>query len=312
MGVRLTEWEAPKCPRVPPTALLQAYADYLAHSRGNPEVTIRKKVDHIVKFLGYLTRHGKTWRRMTLTDIDAFLIECAGRYARPTVADIAGCIRSFNRFLLAAGRTKIDLAEAIIAPVQPRHARPRRAWPWEDVQRLLRSVDTSDARGLRDRALLLMMATYGFGAGEVIHLKMQDIDWKAATLRIMRPKTGVAFMLPLLPAVAKILARYLRHGRPPHTPTKHLFVLSKMPFGPLSSSSAIRHIIIKHAKAAGIEARYLGAHVLRHSNAARQIDVGTRPRMLSELLGHHDPESTSAYIRIATQTLREISLPVPK
>ena len=69
--------------------------------------------------------------------------------------------------------------------------RPRRALPWEDVQRLLRAVDTSTARGLRDHALLLMMSTYGLGAGEVIGLQLQDIDWDAGTLQMSRPKTGV-------------------------------------------------------------------------------------------------------------------------
>lgn len=85
----------------------------------------------------------------------------------------------------------------------------------------------------------------------------------------------------------------------------------KMPFGPLSCSSAVRHILVKHAKVAGVDAQYLGSHVLRHSNAARQLDLGTRPRVLSDLLGHRDPESISAYVRIATEPLREISLPVP-
>jgi integrase/recombinase XerD len=65
---------------------------------------------------------------------------------------------------------------------------------------LLRSVDTSSPRGLRDHALLLMMSTYGFGAGEAILLQLQDINWNVATLRVVRPKTGVAFTLPLLPA----------------------------------------------------------------------------------------------------------------
>jgi len=248
---------------------------------------------------------------MTLKDIDELLIECSHRYARSTVADIASSIRSFTRFLLATGRISVELAESVISPVQPRHERPRRALHWDDVRRLLRSVDTSTARGLRDHALLLMMSIYGFGAGEVIRLQLQDIDWSAATLTVVRPKTAVAFTLPLLPAVAKVLARYLRKGRPPNTPTRHLFVRMKMPFGPLSASSAIRHILIKHAKVAGLDAPYLGSHVLRHSNAARQVDLGTRPRVLSDLLGHRDPESISAYVRIATQSLRDVSLPVP-
>jgi len=311
MGLSLPAWQAPQCVRPPATALLRAYADDLARHRGSPELTVHKRLHHVAKLLAHLGRQGKTWRTMVLSDIDEFLIECSSRYARSTTADISGSVRSFARFLLATGRISVDLAESVISPVQPKYERPRRALPWEDVQRLLRAVDTSSARGLRDYALLLMMSTYGFGAGEVIGLQLQDIDWNVGTLKVMRPKTGIAFTLPLLPAVAKVLARYLRHGRPPQTPTRHLFVRMKMPFGPLSGSSAVRHILIKHAQVAGLDAPYLGSHVLRHSNAARQIDVGTRPRILSDLLGHRDPESVSAYVRIATESLREISLPVP-
>ena len=175
-------------------------------------------------------------------------------------------------------------------------------------------MDTSTASGLRDHALLLMMSTYGLGAGEIIRMQLQDIDWSAGTLLMLRPKTGVSFVLPLLSPVAKVLAQYLRHGRPPQTPTRHVFVQMKVPFGALTASSAVRHMIAKHAKAAGIEAPYLGSHVLRHSNAARQLDVGTKARVLSDLLGHRDSESVSvsAYVRIATQSLREVSLPVPR
>jgi integrase/recombinase XerD len=305
-GVSLPAWQLP-CPARPPrSALMRGYAAHLVRHRGNPPVTVHKKLVHIAKLSKHLARRGRTWSSLTLTDVDEFLIACARRYARSTVADIACSIRCFARFLLVTGRISMDLAQSVIAPVQPRHERPRRALPWEDVQRLLRSVDTTTARGLRDHALLLMMSTYGFGAGEVIRLRLEDIDWNAATLKITRPKTGIAFTLPVLPAVAKALARYLRRGRPPSTPSRHLFVQMKMPFGPLSASSAVRHILIKHARAAGLNAPYLGSHVLRHSNAARQIDLGIRPRVLSDLLGHRDPESISAYVRIATQSLRDV------
>lgn len=122
-----------------------------------------------------------------------------------------------------------------------------------------------------------MMSTYGLGAGEAIRLQFDDIDWVAGTIRATRPKTGVRFTLPLLPAVAQALAIYLREGRPRNTPTRHVFIAMKTPFAPLSGSSPVRHILIKHAKAAGLNAPYLGSHVLRFSNAARQVDLGIRP-----------------------------------
>ncbi len=312
IGTPVPPWKSVQCRPTPATAILRHYAVHLGQHRGNPEVTIRKKLDHVGKLLEHLHCSGKTWRQLNLHEIDAFLIACASRYARSTTADIASTVRSFARFLLVSGRVRVDLADAVISPVQPQFERPRRALPWEDVQRLLGAVDTSTARGLRDHALLLLMSTYGLGAGEVIGLQLQHIDWNAGTLQIFRPKTGVSFVLPLLPSVARVLARYLRHGRPAHTQTRHVFVQVNVPFDALTCASAVRHIIIKHAAIAGIQAPFLGSHVLRHSNAARQLDVGTKARVLSDLLGHRAPESVSAYIRIATQSLREVSLPVPR
>ena len=171
MGAAVPAWSPIKRRPSPAMALLRDYAAHLGQHRGNPEGTIHKKLDHVGKLLEHLARRGKSWRRMRLTDVDAFLIECAGRYARSTTADIASTVRSFARFLLASGRVHVDLADAVIAPVQPRFEQPRRALPWDEVQQLLRAVDTSTARGLRDHAMLLMMSAYGLGAGEVIRLR---------------------------------------------------------------------------------------------------------------------------------------------
>ena len=73
----------------------------------------------------------------------------------------------------------------------------------------------------------------------------------------------------------------------------------------------VRHILIKHAKAAGVDAPYLGSHVLRHSNAARQVDLGIRPRVLSDLLGHRDRSGSPLMSGSPLRTLRDVSLPVP-
>jgi len=311
MGLQPPMWSAPMPPVHSVSGLLQEYADHLVRHRGNPSRTVHKRLAHIGRLLEHLADRDKTWSTMALTDIDDFLVGLAGRFARATVADIAVSVRSFSRFLLATGRISIGLADSVISPVQPRFEHQRRSLPWDEVQRLLHAVDRSTARGLRDYALLLLMSIYGLGAGEAIRLQFDDIEWVTGTIRGVRPKTGVTFTLPLLPAVAEALARYLRGGRPRNTPTRHVFITMKTPFGPLSCSSAVRHIVVKHARAAGLDAPYLGSHVLRFSNAARQIDLGIRPRVLSDLFGHRDPESISAYVRIATETLRDVSLPVP-
>ena len=311
MGQPVSEWSPAQAPRPWPSLLLKEFASHLQEHRGNPEGTIRKKIEHIPKFLSFLQSRRRRLRHVKLTDVDAYLIGCSQRYARTTTADISCSVRAFLRFLLATGRIKADLAPSVMSPVIRKAERPLRALPWKDVQRILRAVDRSTPRGRRDYAMLLMMAIYGLGAGEVIRLTLGDIDWRATTLHVTRPKTGVSFLLPLLPAVARALANYLRYGRPVHTLSREVFLCLKSPYRPLSASSAIRHVLVTHARLAGVSAPYLGAHVLRHTHACRQMEQGAHPKVLGDILGHRDPASISAYVRISTERLRQISLPVP-
>ncbi|UUZ65459.1 hypothetical protein LP417_13635 [Polaromonas sp. P1-6] len=81
MGLNLPTWQAPARVKPSASALLRAFADHLARHRGNPEATVHKKLDHVGKLLGHLARQGKTWRTMTLHDIDEFLVEFSHHYA---------------------------------------------------------------------------------------------------------------------------------------------------------------------------------------------------------------------------------------
>jgi integrase len=254
--------------------------------RGNPENTIHDRVVRVATFLAFLRKRHRSLRDLRLSDLDAYVVKCAKHFAPVTVADVCTMLRSFTRFLRATGRLSVDLAPSTLGPVVRRGARPHRTLPWGDVQRILRVIDRSTPCGQRDYALLLLMSTYGMGAGEVIRLKLDDIDWRSSTLRVVRPKTRVEFMLPLLPAVARVLVNYLRHGRPGHVPTRHLFVQMLVPHAPISGSSAVRHQLVKYARSAGVSAAYLGSHVLRHTHACRQMELGTPPKLIGDILGH--------------------------
>lgn len=310
VGERLPAWRARR-PAPAPDPEWVPFADYLRAVRGSPPATIHKKITQLTAFRQFRRRRGSAARPIRLADVDAYIVACRRRYARTTVADICSALRTYLRFLYASGRLEADVAHGVMAPVVRVAERPHRALPWNDVQRLLAAPDRSTPCGRRDYALLLMMSLYGLGAGEVIGLSLDDIDWRAATVRIVRPKTRVVFQLPLLPSVARALVDYLKHGRPPHTSARSLFVSARTPFARLAGSTAVRHILHRAARQAGVTAPFLGTHVLRHTHACRQLELGTVPKVIGDILGHRDPDSTSAYLRVATARLRELSLPVP-
>jgi integrase len=183
--------------------------------------------------------------------------------------------------------------------------------PWQDVKRILRSVPQAVPPGKRDFAMLLLMAAYGLGAAEVLGLRLEDVDWQAGVLKARRPKTNVHIELPLLPAVARALAAYLRYERPPAKGTARIFLRKKMPYLPLTSA-AIRYRIRYYATRVGVTAKVIGAHAFRHSHASRQVDTGANLKVVSDILGHRSASSTSVYVRVAMKRLRGIGLPVPR
>ena len=68
--------------------------------------------------------------------------------------------------------------------------------------------------GLRDFAVLQLLATYGLREGEICRLRLEDVNWRGESLRIRHTKTNAYSYMPLLAAVGEALLDYLRHGRP--------------------------------------------------------------------------------------------------
>ena len=310
LGLTVPEWSAPQSsdPQLPP--LLREYETF-RQAHASPTIrSIELELIHISAWLKHLRSQKRRLRAVQLKDIDDYLVKLRRHYAVSTVSSILSSLRLFLRFLRSTGRICHDLASSIQSPPRRRIQLPR-ALPWADVRRILKAVDQRSPLGRRDYAILLLMSLYGMGSAEIMSLTLDQIRWENLTFTVVRPKTGESIDLPLLPAAARALAAYLKHARPPDARTRSIFLNQRpMPYTAIGSK-AIRGALRKYARKAGVEAKVLGGHALRYAHASRQVDQQAPPKVLSSILGHRDPESTSAYTRIAVKRLRGIALPVP-
>ncbi len=223
---------------------------------------------------------------------------------------VSAVLRSFLKFLATEGAVPPGLAEHIESPRQYRGERLPRALSWEDVLRLLRSVDRSTAKGRRDYAMLLLIATYGLRVGEVARLELDDIAWRDRHIRIPRPKIGTSLLLPLTDEVASALLDYLRHDRP-ESIYRRVFLRVREPQGPIEST-AICDAFDAWAARAGIRLPHLGgAHCIRHALAMHLLRQATPIKTIGDLLGHRSVESTGVYLRLDVEDLRDVALPLP-
>lgn len=311
MGYALPQWSPPRQEPVH-GPLIRRFLEHRRRYRGVAAVTLRHEAKWATTFMAFLAQRGRRVRSVRIDDVDAFVESIALRFKAKTVAGICSALRAFLRYLQMVGHTTADLASLVIAPQVRAVDRPPRAVPWNDVRRILRAIDTTAPLGLRDKALFLLMATYGMGAGEIVTLRLDDIDWRAHRIRVRRPKTGVVTELPLIDAVARALAAYLQRARPPHAAARTVFVASHLPHRALSGSTVIRHRLMLYADRAGVRCAFLGTHLFRHSHATRQIEQGQSAKVVGDILGHRRPESTSVYARSAVHRLRAVALPVPR
>ena len=93
---------------------------------------------------------------------------------------------------------------------------------------------------------------------------------------------------------------------------RNVFVGHKVPFGPLQGNSALSHRIKRWAARAKVGGPFLGTHVFRNSHATRQLEQGIPLKVIGDILGHKDSQTTSTYVRSALTHLRRIALPVPR
>ena len=292
----------------PVEAVLTAFTRY-GQKLGWKEPTLQSHLLYLRYLRRFLLQSHAPWPVPRLKDVDHFLYRASKRWQRTTVASAAISCRAWLRFLFVSGRTKHNLASSIALPPAIPFPQPARALPWTTVRQLRRGIDRSTAIGQRDYAQYLLFCAYGLSNAEVINLRLEDIDWNAGVLHIRRLKNGATVDLPMLPAVAQAIATYLRHGRP-HTAWRHVFVRHTIPFGPLGRSS-VGWRVRWWAKRAQVKAPFLGVHLFRHSFATHQLELGTPLKVIGDILGHRDSESTEIYVRSALGRLRQLALPVP-
>jgi site-specific recombinase XerD len=291
--------------------LAKIYGIALDELRGLAPRTIRQHVTTATDFLtqlGYELRPERL-REFAASDVEAFIRGAGTRLQRASLQHTVAQLRGFLRFLASRGLIRAGFDQQIDTPRVYRQEQLPRSLAWPTVQRLLRSIDRRTALGLRDYAMLFLIATYGLRACEIVTLTLDAIDWRGRRLLVPQRKTRTALVLPLTDAVGTVLHQYLRRGRPA-SPHRELFLRHRAPAGVLKPT-AVTEVFQQAVRRSGLPIPFHGPHCLRHSYAVSLLRRGVGLKTLGDLLGHRTAEATCAYLRLATDDLREVALIAP-
>lgn len=293
--------------------LLAAYLQHLRVIRGLQPKTCEGLILTARRMLAWQKKHlaGKPLSELTakhaLTMTRDLLAGCRSDSARSSTT---AYMRSFLRYLHWANLNARDLAQFV--PRTPcwsqAHLPPRLAW--EDVRGAIGAIETTTPSGIRDRAVMLLLATTGMRNRELRQLELGDIRWRAGELVLRHTKGHRDRAVPLLEETGAALAAYVLHARP-QTTDRSVFLSLVPPVRAFSNSSSVSRIVRIRLQRAGIPIQRGGAHLLRHSLATRLIQQQRPIKEVADLLGHQHIDSTSFYIKVAVPQLADVALPFP-
>lgn len=294
--------------------VLDGYRRWLLDVRGLSVGILRRNSQAARMFLQWLGDKGArdSLHRVGVVEIDGYFDWRMHKLRRTTRSGVASCLRSFLKYLHADGFVPGDLSSLVSGPVLYKFEDIPRAFTEEQVKKMLETTRRDKTPvGLRDYAILMLLATYGLRAGEVAQLRLDDIDWRAEKLHVRQTKTGNELFLPLVPAVGNALLNYLRRGRP-QTELREVFLHARAPLGPFRGGSSLHGVVAHRLKEADIqvEGRH-GPHAFRFARAVSLLRGAVPGKIIGDLLGHRSAESTEVYLRLATDDLRAVSIDLP-
>lgn len=284
-----------------------AFFTALREERGLRPASIAHYRYHLGHFEAYLQRLGLVdLAALSPVVLGAFVAESSQRLRRTGLRDCCGTLRVFLRYLYRERRLAADLSVHVESPHRYRLATLPRAIAWDDVRRLLASIDRRTAVGKRDYAILLLLVTYGLRAREVAALTLDDIDWRRDRLQVLERKAEHATAYPLSPIVGAAVLDYLQHARP-QTSERPLFFRTLAPRRPLTPA-AVSSRAAYYLHRIGVPVPRPGSHTLRHTCVQRLVEAGLPFPVVGEYVGHRTPASTEIYAKVATEALREVAL----
>ncbi len=287
--------------------LVRGFIKWMRQGRGTTAKTLRGYSRVIREALDAL---GNTPSRYTAKSLRVFVLKQSMRAGcRYRGKETMTAMRAFLRYLIAKGVCRPGMDDAIPTIAHWRLAALPRYLPAADVDRILNSCDERTPLGLRDHAVLLLLARLGLREGDIRDMRLSDLDWQQGAVRVSG-KGRVEVRLPLTQEVGDGILRYLQRGRPP-AQTDRLFVRMAAPWGSLGTGT-VSSLVARAMDRAGIVSKSRGAHVLRHSAATQMLRQGATLQEIAVVLRHRYLDTTAHYAKVDVQRLRAIALPWPE
>lgn len=299
--------EAPR-PAVagPNEVVMDRYRRFLIEDRGLADAVVAMYETGARLFADFAAARGRGLGEMEAADVGAFV---AGHCARPVklaAREMVTILRGFLRFLYMEGTISAPLAQAVPAVASWHGAGLPKALGAGVPARLLGGCDRSTPVGLRDYAILMLLARLGLRCGEIVAMRLDDFEWAAGEV-VIHGKGRRDERLPLPAEAGDAVVDYLQMGRP-RTESRVVFLRTVAPLIGLSRQAVTQ---VVYAACRRAEVPQASAHRLRHTLATDLLRAGSSLGEIGQVLRHRSISTTALYAKVDQEALAGLARPWP-
>ena len=289
------------------TKMIQNYLDYLHYQKNYSQLTISSYHHEILQFKEYMVSEGlHDFNDVSYMFLRGFLLKLHEQgLSHATINHKLTSLRSFYRYLQKEELVK-DNPFLLIESLKTPQKNPDFLYVDEMIA-LLDSIETKTPLGRRNKAMLELMYASGLRCSEVVHLTLQQIDFKQQIL-LIHGKGRKDRYVPFHDYAAQWLKTYILEVRneliAKTEGTQYVFVNKN---GKMMTNRGVEDIVDRVAKNYD-STKKIHPHTFRHSFATHLLNAGADLRTVQELLGHENLSTTQIYTHITKEHLRDVYL----
>lgn len=212
-----------------------------------------------------------------------------------TISRRISALRTFYNYLLEKGLVKSNIFLNVKNPKLEKKL--PNYLNYTEIEELLASIDTKTDEGLERRLLIEMFYSTGCRVGEMVNVKISDIDFSSKTIKVMG-KGSKERIVYYGDYASKYLEDYLKNK----DKKGYLFTNKR---GEKLTIEEVEYIVRDIMKHISIKT-HVTPHTLRHTFATHLLNNGADIRTVQELLGHANLSTTGIYTHVSSDRLKDV------
>ena len=282
---------------------LDDYCDYLKYQKNYSDYTITSYKTDIEEYLDYINSEGLNFKDIEYSDIRFYLM-----YLKDTKKDINSSIdrklsslRGFYKFMANEGIVKTNVFSIVNGPKKSKKL--PHYFEYNELEELFEIPDINTPLGQRDSLLLEMLYATGCRVGELVNIKISDIDLGRRNILILGKGNKERFVT-YGEYCEDILKKYLNDGyyKLNREDNGYLFLNNN---GGKLTERGVRYILDHIIKQTSLN-KNISPHMIRHSFATHLLNEGCDLLTVQKLLGHESIKATQIYTHVTTDRLKEV------